>query len=371
MKFEVAKPLFYEALQIAMNAVPAKSTLQILNNFLFNLEGNVLEICATDLDLGVRIKLEVNGAEDGKIVVNARDLTDIIKDQEDAPVVFVVNDYLINLKVARYECRLTGFDASEFPQIAHVEGNRCIELTGQDLAFLAEKTLFAVSQDVTRLALNGVCMEHTDNLISLTATDGTRLGHARVDYESESWVDGVILPPKALHYVLKIAKHDQQVDVKIDDGFAQFSTENVQIFTKLLDGPYPKYQNVIPVDFSKTAVFNKDTLQRVVRRVAALAYAKNKQVILNFLSDSQAEAYNRNQDKGGESREDLATRYEGEEGFKISFNANYLLEILKMCPADEVRLKMNNQVGACILEPVGEGMPFYFLLMPLRLTDGL
>lgn len=368
MKFEIAKSQLLDSLQTALLAVPTKSTLQILNNFLFNLEGNVLEVSATDLDLGIRLKLEVQGLQDGSIVVNARKLVEIVKEQKDQAITITVEDYQVKIQAAGFKANITGFDAMEFPAFQQVQEDKQLSINSSELQFLAEKTLFAVSNDVTRLSLNGIYCEHEDGIMTFAATDGHRLGKAQIEHDGGLWNTGVIVPPKALGYILKIANMDTPLDIKIDETHICFSTEKVQVISKLIEGPYPKYQNVIPNDFEKIATLEREEAISVIRRIATMANIRTRQITVVF-NPGQAEVLTRNQDLGGECREPMSLDYQGEDNFRVGFNASYLLEILKMCPSDQIRIKMNSSVGACILEPIGEGLDFFFLIMPLRLVE--
>lgn len=369
MKFEVEQNLLSEALSTASHAVPNKSTLEILSNFLLHLEGNVLEISATDMDLGVNLKIEVNGLEDGKVVVKARKLLEIVKGQQSKmPLIFQVEDYQIKIRSGSYLGKLTGFDAMEFPTLPQMEANKTIQISSSELNFLSEKTLFAVSNDITRMALNGVYFEHLDGKLSLVATDGHRLGKAEIELAGESWESGVIVPPKPLSFALRAVKADTDLEISMNDSHICITTDNLKVFSKLIDGPYPKYQGVIPAQFEKNAIVPRDELINVVGRVALTANARTKQIKVSF-NEGETVISSRDQENSGDSNESIALQYEGEPDFAISFNAGFLGDILKMCPSDEVRLKMNTHVGACIIEPIGDGLDFFFLIMPLRLTE--
>ncbi|MGL1935605.1 MAG: DNA polymerase III subunit beta [Fibrobacterales bacterium] len=369
MKFEVQRSDFLDALQTVSYAVPNKSTLQILNNFLLRLEGNFLEISATDLDLGISVKLEVNGSQNGDIVVNAAILLNLVKTQEELPLTFTVSENNVSLQSpSGYTANITGFEASEFPRFPEIHSDKELHVMNSELQYLSEKTLFAVSNDITRLSLNGVFCQLDGGKLIFVATDGHRLGKAFIEKEGESWAAGVIIPRKTLAFVSKVLPGDAEVDVKIDETHICFSNEKVQVVSKLIEGPYPNYQNVIPADFTKTCTFDRMDSIAKINRQAALANARTRQIKMHFETD-QLTFSTSNQDVGGNSDESLLVSFEGEAPFDIGINANYLLEIIKMCPSDQVIIKMNTAVGATIIEPVGDGLDFFFLLMPLRLTE--
>lgn len=371
MKFEIKKSDLQEALQTAITAIPNKSTLQILNNYSLRLEGNILEICATDLNLGIRTKIEVNGERDGEVVINARKFSELVKALVDPSIENIsidVQDYLARIKWSeRGQASIMGFDASDFPPFPEVEGTR-LTFAASELAFLVEKTAFATSNDSTRMNLNGVFFEANDGVVSMVATDGHRMGRASIEQEGATLPNGVIIQPKVLQQILRMAKSDDQIEVCTTETHILLCTGSTQIISKLYEGPYPNYRAVIPQNFERTVQANTVELQNKVRSILPMANPRTHQIRLQ-IDGNMMELSATDPDVGGESREALAVTHNGEGSFSIGFDGRYFSEILGMCKSEEVILKMNNPIGACIVEPVGEGLNFSFLLMPLRLTD--
>ena len=370
MKFEAQKPVLLKALESANQAVPGKSTLQILNNFLLRLEGNFLEVSATDLDLGIRVRAEVSGQRNGDVVVNAHKLLDLIKVLPDGPIGINVDDYLLRITWSQKgKASITGFDASDFPAFPELGEGQSFSISSSELGFLRDKTLFAVSSDSTRLTLNGVYVENRDKHLQFVATDGHRLGKAFIEQEGLELQKGIIVPPKAISHVLRAVSDDAAIEVRVDESHILFSGESIQVVSKLIEGPYPKYDSVIPAQFERRVQANRSEFAEVIRHVGAIANARTKQIRLT-IEDGTLEVSASDPNAGGECRESFAITNEGASGpFSIGFNGQYLFEILGMCPSEEVVLKMNSPVGACVVEPVGEGLDFFFLLMPLRLVD--
>lgn len=371
MKFQIEKNVFLDVLQSAINAVPNKSTIQILNNFALRLEGNFLEVSATDLDLGIRVKVEVQGERDGSVVINARKLLELVKSLVDPSITTVsvdVQDYLAKIQWSeRGKASITGFDASDFPPFPEVEGET-LSFSTSELAFLAEKTMFACSVDAIRLSLNGVYLEAKDGVVSMIATDGHRLGRATIEQDGASLSNGAIIPRKVLQYILHIAKGDANIEVRTSATHILFSTGSTQVISKLFEGPYPNYRAVIPQQFERTVQLNTVEFENKMRSVISMANARTHKVRLQIDGNTMELSAN-DPDVGGDSREALAVTHNGEGSFSIGFDGRYISEIFGMCKSEETIMKMNNPIGACIIEPVGEGMNFSFLLMPTHLTD--
>ena len=369
MKFNIKKSVLQEALQIAISAIPNKSTLQILNDYSLRLEGNTLEICATDLNLGVRIKLEVEGERDGEALINARKFSDLVKALVPSceNVSIDVQDHLTRIKWSeKGQASITSFDASDFPPFPEVEGST-LTLAASELAFLVEKTAFAVSTDNTRQNLNGVFMEAKDGKISMVATDGHRMGRASIEQEGANLESGVIVLPKVLQLVLRLAKNEDSVEICTTETHVLFRIGATQIISKLIEGPYPNYRAVIPQNFERTVQANATELLDKVHCILPMANPRTHQIRFQ-MDGNNMELSATDPDVGGETREALAVTHNGEGSFSIGFDGRYFYEILGMCKSEEVVLKMNTPIGACIIEPVGDDMGFSFLLMPLRLS---
>ncbi len=370
MKFEANKPVFLDALHMACNAIPNKTTLQILYNLLLKLEGNSLEIRATDLDMTIVLKLQVEGHKDGEIVINAKKLLEVVKELPDFPVVVSVDDYMVTIKSeSGFHCNLTGFDAGEYPSLPDLGSAKGFQVPLSDLRFLSEKTAFAVSTDYSRMSLTGGYCEFKDGNLQMVATDGHRLGKAWTAVQAPAQ-PGVILPPKALSQILHMSEDKEQlIQVDIGSANARFGTETITVFTKLIEGPYPNYENVIPKGFSKTMKANREHLSSVIRRVATMANAKTRLVVFGF-DDRSLALSAKNQDLGGDSEESVPIEYTGDP-VEVGINANYILEVFRLIHTEEVVFKFNNPLGAIIVEPAVEKPNYFFIVMPLRiLKDG-
>lgn len=369
MKFEIQKGVFLETLQIAQNAIPNKTTLQVLNNFLFRLEGNQLFVTATDLDLSIVIQVEVKGLENGSIVINAKKFLEVIRELPDLPVMCSVDEYVMTMKSETgFQCNLSGFDSSEYPSLPIDPEAISSKISPKALSFLYSKTFFAVSNDLTtRINLTGVYLEHKEGMLTMVGTDGHRLGKAWVKSDS-GFPTGIILPPKAVSLVLKCAvDKETEMEVKIGTSNITFYCGPVTIVSKLVEGPYPDYQRVIPQELSKTITLQKEQLISVLRRVATMAHTKTKQV--KFTLDQNSLLLSaKNQDIGGDSEESMECDYHGK-AFSIGFNSHFVLDVLKLVEGEKVRIKMNSSLGATLFESDSDEQNYFFIIMPLRLME--
>ncbi len=367
MKFEATKAIFLDALQMASNAIPNKSTLQILYNYMLRLEGNTLEIRATDLELTIVLKLQVEGHEEGAIVINAKKLLEVVKELPDFPVMISVDEYIVTIKSeSGFHCNLTGFDAGEYPALPELTETQTFSVPLKDFRFLSEKTSFAVSTDYSRMALTGGYCEFKGGILQMVATDGHRLGKAWVVASELPMQQGVILPTKAMSQVMHLSESaDQIIEVNVGQAHARFSTDTITIFSKLIEGPYPNYENVIPKDFSKKMKVNREHLASVIRRVATMSNAKTRLVVFGF-QDGNLALSAKNQDLGGDSEESLPMEYSGDE-IEVGINANYILEVFRLIHTEDVIFKFNTALGAIVVEPAVDKPNYFFIVMPLRI----
>jgi DNA polymerase-3 subunit beta len=291
----------------------------------------------------------------------------VVKELPDFPVLLSVDDYIVTIKSeSGFQCNLTGFDAGEYPALPDLGEAKVFQLPLKELRFLSDKTGFAVSSDYSRMALTGIYAEFKKGNLQMVATDGHRLGKAWQPLKSAPEQPGVILPPKALSQVLHMSEDpDYLLNVEIGPANARFSTETISITTKLIEGPYPNYENVIPKDFSKKMKANREHLASVIRRVATMANAKTRLVVFGF-GDRNLTLSAKNQDLGGDSEESLPVEYSGDAA-EVGINALYVLEVFRLIHTEEVQFKFNNPLGAIIVEPAVENPNYFFIVMPLRI----
>ena len=369
MKFHIQKSVLQDVLQTLISVVPSRATIPVLHNFSFRLEGNVLEVGATDLDQGILQTVEVDGERDGGIIVNARRLLDLVTSLVEPSITtvsFDVQDYVVNVRWSeRGYSTLTGFDVSEFPAFPEVSEDSVLHMNASELAFLVEKTAFAVSTDISRIAMSGVYLETENNRVTMVGTDSHRLGLASLDLENASLNQGVIISPKVLRNFLKIVPSDAVVEIRISQTYVLFLYDNVQMYSKLVEGKYVPYKNVIPQNFTHVIQVPTSELINKIRCVISMASLRTRKIRLQ-IQDSSLELTATDSESGGFSCEELAVAHEGEGSFCIGFNGQFLADILSMCKTEQVKIKMTGSKGASVIEPVGDDLNFSFLLMPLR-----
>ncbi len=371
MKFTVNRDSLAEKLQTVLSVVSTRTTLPILGNVLLKGDGERVELAATDLDLSVTCGVPAKVGKAGATTVPARTFAEMVRELPEEDVSVSVTNNRMEIRSGRGVYRISGMPADEFPKLPALPTAGEVMLPGDQLRMMVHKTAYAVSVDDTRPALNGVLWQGNGKGMHMVATDGHRL--ARVT-SPENRLSGhqssLIIPPKALSLVIKIlGENDADLGITFGEKNILFRVGDTVVTTRLIEGPYPNYEQVIPSGNDKRMIIDGATLMAGVRRVAVLSNSLTRQVKFS-LSKDRLELSTTNQDIGGEATETLACRYDGSE-LEIGYNANYIIDILKNMESGDVVFELATSVSAGLVRPAEEAKTseYLCLIMPLRLAE--
>ncbi|HET7275007.1 MAG TPA: DNA polymerase III subunit beta [Longimicrobiaceae bacterium] len=369
MKFSITRENLQEGLAAAAASIPTRTTLPVLSNLLLETEDGGIRLSGTDLDTSVSMLVPADIEEPGSITAPAKKLQEIAREMPPAPVNVATQGDAISITSGRSRFRLNGLPKDEFPAFPAVPFDESWSLSGKELQQLISHVAFAVSTEETRPILNGVLWQLAPDEMRMVATNGHRLAKMILPREDGGAGAGdLIVHPRALQQVQKLFGPDTQVEIARSDNHLGFRGNGVQIFTRLIEGPYPNYDQVIPKDNDKTLVVDKAALNQAIRRMAIVASDQTHRIRMSLGGPMMK--FSVQTPDLGEANEELPVEYEGEP-LEIGFNANYLLELLRYMPTDEVRMSFRAPERAATMEPVGnEDTPeFLCLVMPLRLLD--
>lgn len=368
MNFTITRQNLHSGLAAVSASIPSKTTLPVLSNILFEAEEDGVWMSGTDLDVAVRVKVLADVKETGSLTAPGKKLQEITRELPDQPVDITTRGDQIELQCGRSHFKLNGLPADEFPTLAEVDFSEGLTVTGKNLNSLIHHTSFAVSVEESRPILNGVLWELRDGEMKMVATNGHRLARMGVKVEATGTPSAdFIVPPAALNQVQRLFKNEEELQVARSGNHLGFRADTTEIYTRLIEGTYPNYDQVIPRDNDKVAVIEKKSFESAVRRMKVVASDQTHRIRLKF--ESGRVHLNVLTPDTGEGHDELEVGYEGEE-IEIGFNANYLLEVLKHIPADEVMFKFKAPERAATIEPAGDDAPDYLcLVMPLRLLD--
>jgi len=368
MRFTITREKLQEGLAAVVGSIPTRTTLPVLSNLLVETEGDGVRFSGTDLDTAVSVRVPAEVEEVGAITAPARKLQEIARELPPSPVVVATQGDAVTLNSGRTRFRLNGLPKDEFPAFPSVSFDTSWQLTGAELNQLISHVAFAVSTEETRPILNGVLWELREGEMRMVATNGHRLAKMTVPRQGSGVTADLIVHPRALAQVQKLFAPGDEVEVGRSENHLGFRGNGVQIYTRLIEGPYPNYEQVIPKDNDKILIADKAALNAAIRRMAIVASDQTHRIRLS-LGGPMLKFSVQTPDLG-EASEELAVEYEGAP-LEIGFNANYLLELLRYMPTDEVRLSFKAPERAATMEPIGnEDTPdFLCLVMPLRLLD--
>jgi DNA polymerase-3 subunit beta len=371
MKFSIPKAKIFSYVQIVMNAVPTRTTLPVLSNLLLEVIDSKLKIAATDLDVSVITTIPITSTKKGAITIPARTFYDILRELPESDVDIHVTENRMELKAERGTYKLSGIPAEEYPKLPTVNLAKEIKISGGELVKMVKRTIYAVSTDETRPALNGILWQTFGNNMQMVATDGHRLAKISLkNTKLKGLHEDVIIPPKVLNLLIKLSEEeDNPIGVIFGENSVIFNLGETILTSRLIEGPYPNFDQVIPKDSDKKLVANKELLTGAVRRMSILANTLTHQVKFALKKDS-IELSSINYDLGGEAKESVPCSYVGEP-LDIGYNASYVLDILKQLDGDEVVFELGTEVsaGKVYSTEKKEGEDYLCLLMPLRLAE--
>jgi len=385
MKFVVNKTELFQCLQRIIGVVPVKTTIPVLTNILFELDGQRLRLTGTDLEVSIVTFINVRGEQDGAMAIPAKRLFDIIRELPDLPITLETEkSNRISLATEKGNYKLAGESSEEYPHIASESFVSQISYPTPRFLRMVDKTVFAVSSDELRTTLMGVLMELRPQELRLVATDGHRLAkitdknYAAPAAESkpdalfvkqETGTLQAIMPTKALQMLTRNSDQSELLEVAVSENHLTFRLGATTIYSKLINGQFPNYERVIPSDNELTMIIERDMLAATVRRAAIFANQITHQIRWS-LAPGQLTISAEDVEVGGEAREALAAQYDGKT-MDLGYNAQYVQEILRHVDSEEVLIRLKDPGSAAIVEPVQqkEGEHHMMLLMPIRLND--
>ena len=370
MKFTITREKLHEGLQAGAASVPSKTTLPVLANILVEASKDGLKLSGTDLDISVSTTIPASVDQEGATTLPARKLVEIVKELPNAAIRMTSSgEQRATIECGKSKFKLLGLSRDEFPAFPTVKFEGGWKVAAKDLQKLIGHVAFAASTEESRPILNGVLWELRSDRMRMVATNGHRL--ARMDVPTTGQGGGqadLIIPPKALEQIRRLFGGDEEIEIGKSDNHLGFRSTTTQVYTRLIEGPYPNYEQVIPRENDKSLTADKSALAAALRRMSIVASDQTHRIRMAF-TNGACKLSVQTPDLG-EAQEELSVAYEGDP-LEIGFNAAYMLEILKYMPTDEVRMTFKAPERAATCEPVGWDDPasFMTLVMPLRLVD--
>jgi DNA polymerase III subunit beta len=369
MNLSVAKDQLIHGLQSVQNIVSTRTTLPILSNVLLRAGDNKLEFTATDLDVSVACSVEANVKKKGAGTVPVKRFFGIVRELTSPEIELEVdekNSCSISAGASFY--KIHGLSADEFPPVQPLKDDKKITLPQEKFRGMLRKTSFAISSDESRYVLNGIFISLKEHKITLVATDGRRL--ALVDEEvdiPETSQGEFIIPTKTVNELNRLLGDKGDIEICFTENQASFTLKDdkgfsILIISKLVEGNYPNYRQVIPGETKERIGLPREELLAATRRAQIMTSDKANSIKIAVSRNNLA--ITANSPEVGEARESLAINYKGKD-MAIAFNPAYLIEPLAALTDDEVFLELIDELSPGVLKING---PFLYVVMPMRLS---
>lgn len=369
MNLTITKEQILYGLQAVQNVVSTRTTLPILSNVMLRAEGDRLEFTATDLDVTVACSVEAKVKKGGAATVPVKKLFGIARELGGMEIDLEVDEKNIcSISAGPSFYKINGLSAEEFPPLPKFKEEKNVTLPQATVRSMIKKTLFAMSTDESRYVLNGIFLSLKDHKLTMVATDGRRLALVEEEADVTDKSTGeFIIPAKAVNELNRLLQENGDVDIKFTDNQAAFTLKDekggsVLIITKLIEGNYPNYRQVIPNETKERVAFAREEFLHALKRAEIMTSEKANSVKLAFGKNTLA--ITANSPEVGEARESIAINYQGKE-IAVAFNPRYLIDPLSSLADDEVYMELIDELSPGVLKIKG---PFLYVVMPMRLS---
>lgn len=370
MQFTVQKDVIYNGLNVVSKAAAIRGIQPVLSNVLIECtEDSKLKLCATDLDITIEIKIPAIITENGNITLPSKKLLEIVSKLPSEAVMFNLNkdNNLMEIKCGKSKFDLKGISASEFPETEYPETDEYINIEINPLLKAIKQTTFATASYDTNNVLSGVLFKINENILEMAATDGNRLVRVKEKTENkENKSYSVVIPSRTLREFSGILAgvEDKTVSVTVKTGRILFKLDDRYIISRLIEGQYPAYEQLIPSEYKTKAVADKNTLNSALDRVATMVNERTNIVKMNF-NDSKLKLTADTPDFG-DSCDETDIEYSSE-SLDIAFNHKYILDFLKVIDSEKVLIELNGTLSGTLFKPEGED-DFLCLIMPVQVN---
>ncbi len=364
MKFSISKNLFLKGIQKVENITATKTTLPILSNVLLEASENEIKLITTNLEVSVKNTIPAQVQENGSITLPCKKLGDIIRELPEAKIeVGIEKENKVIIKCEKSIFNILGLPKEEFPNLPKLEDKFCFSIKQEILKNMIKKTKFAISNDEARYTLNGIYLIIDYTQIKMIATDGRRLAYIGINLPNLlKEKKDVIIPSKTINEINRVIE-EGETKINLSENQISFQLNNTLLISRLIEGHFPNYEQVIPQKQEKKIKVNTKKFLQGVRRIALLADEKTNSIKIKtkdnrlIITASSPEI--------GEAQEEIEAVSEGKE-IEIIFDARYILDILNNIDSEETALELTDSLSPATIRPVGEE-DYFCIIMPMKL----
>lgn len=368
MKILCTQEKLNKGLLIVSRIVGSRTTLPVLSNLYLEAKDGELQLSATDLEIGVKTKVGAKIDDQGAITIPARLLSEFIAANNDESITLETKELTLHLKSARYEANIKGIDPAEFPQIPEIAKDSLIELSAKDFIKAVSEVIIACAADDTRPVLAGVYFKFEKEVLYLVATDSYRLAEKKIEAPGLAVEKEFIVPARTMQEVLRIAGSDETVEkisISASENQVSFIIGDTQIVSRLIEGVFPNYKQIIPSSFRSSANLELKELISAVKMSALFARQGANNIKIKF--SSQGMVITSVADQIGDNISTVAAAVTGDE-VEIAFNVKYVLDILQVLADKNILFEVNDKASPGVIRPE-KAKDYVYIIMPLRVEE--
>lgn len=368
MEFTTLQTSFAKALNQVSRVVGARTTLPVLSNILITVEKSQIKLSATDLEIAITTTATGKVDESGSLTVPARLLTEFITNNNDESITFKTKDSALHMKSDRYEANLSGISAEEFPTVPVLPKEQFCKISKDKFVDAIKKVLIAPANDETRPVLAGVYFKFNGKELVLAATDSYRLAEKRIDLDEAVAEKKMIVPARTVVEILRLLSgNDEAKEVMISSTENQvlFQIGNTQVVSRLIEGAFPNYAQIIPESSKITAEVDHVEFLSAVKMSAL--FARNSANNIKIRTGKDVITVNSMASETGDTTAKVKASVNGGE-LEVAFNVRYILDVLQVVHSDKVILKFNDSVSAGVIAD-NKDKDFIYIVMPLNLNS--
>jgi DNA polymerase-3 subunit beta len=364
MKLVIEKDVLLEALQKVQSIVGQRSTLPILSNVLLKAEGDTVSLTTTDMEVCVKTNAVAEVSEAGGTTLPARRFFNICRELPSGQVEIEVDAKdVATIRSGPSYFKLVGLPEEDFPPLPEFEESTVYTIDQDVFRDMLQKVVYASSTDETRYILNGALLSFKDEKLTVVATDGRRLALVEQEVEfSEDAEVNLVVPTKTLNELVKTLGDEGVLKIRVANTQVVFDFDRILIISKLIEGTYPNFQQVIPSQCEERVAIDRETILNAVRRVSLLTDDQTASIHLTF-GKNKLELVT-NSPEIGEARETIPVKYEGKE-ISIAFNPGFLMAPLRHLDSDEIFFELSDELSPGVIKT---SVPFLYVLMPIRVS---
>ncbi len=365
MKFICNQEIILKSLNIVSKAITNRTTIPILKGILIEAENGKITLKSSDLDLSISNEIKCNTIENGKIVVMAKLFHEIIRKLPNKEITFELKENSLNITCENFDANIVSFSPEEFPRIQEIEENNKIIIDRELFKDMIIKTSFSASIDESKGVITGVLLELVEGNIKMVALDGFRMAVLKEKMKIEK-ENKIIISAKTMNEIYKIVSEYENEDIEliIDDKKAGVIIGNTKIVTRLLEGEFIKYNDILPKENKISVILNKKNLIESIERASLFSKEGKNNLIKLSIKENIIKINSTSED--GNIEEFIDVEKNGED-IEIGFNSKYVVDCLKVVEDDLIKMEFNNSVSPCLIKPL-EDDSYTYLILPVRIS---